>query len=255
MSVINRPPLGVLRQLSRAVFADRVIGDELMRMTMARVEIDPASSSASVTDLVTAFLQSWRLARREAEQRAEKAALFSDAALMGALPPPPEDGRLLLLLVDVLGFAPSEAARIVGLAGDGAALLAEMRAGLRIEGGPVAVIIEDEPLIAADLRSILTRMEVHVGGEARSAEEAVRTAGEVRPDLILADYNLDGRATGIDAIVRIREAHDCPVIFITGYPDRVLQGDEVEPDFVISKPYTADNVRAAVVHCLDARRG
>ena len=255
MSVINRPPLGVLRQLSRAVFADRVIGDELMRMTMARVEIDPASSSASVTDLVSAFLQSWRLARREAEQRAEKAALFSDASLMGALPPPPDDGRLLLLLVDVLGFSPNEAARIVGVGSDGAALLAETRAGLSVAGGPVAVIIEDEPLIAADLRSILTQMNVTVGGEARSADEAVRTAAEVRPDLILADYNLDGRATGIDAIVRIREAHDCPVVFITGYPDRVLQGDEVEPDFVISKPYTADNVRAAVVHCLDARRG
>lgn len=255
MSVVNRPPLGVLRQLSRAVFADRVIGDELMRMTMTRVDVDPASSSASVSDLVAAFLQSWRLARREAESRAGKAALFSDAALMRALPPPPDGGRLLLLLVDVLGFAPAQAARIVGLEGDGAALLAETRDGLRIHGEPVAVVIEDEPLIAADLRAILAEIGVAVGGEARSADEAVRTASEVRPNLILADYNLDGRATGIDAIVRIREAHDCPVIFITGYPDRVLQGDEVEPDFVISKPYTADNVRAAVVHCLDARRG
>ena len=255
MSVANRPPLGVLRQLSRAVFADRMIGDELMRLTMARVELDPTSSSASVTDLASAFLQSWRHAHRDDAARKRQAALFSDAALRGALPPPPDDGRLVLLLVDVLGFAPTEAARIVGLGSDGLALLTESREALRVEGSPAAVVIEDEPLIAADLRSILTRMGVAVAGEARSAEEAVRVAAETRPDLILADYNLEGRATGIDAIIRIREAHDCPVVFITGYPDRVLQGDEIEPDFVISKPYTADNVRAAVVHCLDARRG
>ena len=255
MSVANRPPLGVLRQLSRAAFADRVIGDELMRLTMARVEVDPTSSSASVADLATAFVQSWRQAHKDAVGRSDRAARFSDAALRSAFPPPPGDGRLVLLLVDVLGFAPSEASRIVGVRGDGMALLAETRAALRIQGQPTAVVIEDEPLIAADLRSILGRMGVDVVGEARAADEAVRVAEATRPDLILADYNLDGRATGIDAIVRIREAHDCPVIFITGYPDRVLQGDEIEPDFVISKPYTADNVRAAVVHCLDARRG
>ena len=255
MSVVNRPPLGVLRQLSRAVFADRVIGDELMRMTMSRVAVDPASSSASVIDLVAAFLQSWRLAEREGELREGSARLFSDASLMDALPPLPDDGRLLLLLVDVLGFSPVEAARIVGTGRSGGELLAATRATLKVSGPASAVVIEDEPLIAADLRAILQQIGVKVGGEARSADEAVRIAGEVSPDLILADYNLDGRATGIDAIMRIRAVRDCPVIFITGYPDRVLQGDEVEPDFVISKPYTADNVRAAVVHCLDARRG
>ena len=253
MSIATRPPLGVLRQLSRAVLADRMIGDELMRLTMARVDLDPSSSSASVTDLAAAFVQSWRLAVRAG---AGKAALFSDAALKEALPPPPSDERLVLLLVDVLGFSPAEAVRIVGR-GDPAsagALLSAGREGLRIEGGARAVIVEDEPLIAADLRAILERMDVDVVGEARSAEDAVRVAHDAAPDVILADYNLAGRATGLDAVVRIKQDHDCPVIFITGYPDRVLQGEEIEPDFVISKPYTADNVRAAVVHCLDARR-
>ncbi|WP_031553553.1 response regulator [Parvularcula oceani] len=251
MTITTRPPLGVLRQFSRAVFADRLIGDELMRMTMARVDVDPSASSASVTDLMVSFVRSWRAVAREGRQ---EPALFSDAALISALPPPPDDARLMLLLVDVMGFTPAEAARIVGFEGDPAGLLQQGRAGLRLEDDPTAVIIEDEPLIAADLRAILQRIGVQVTGEARSAAEAVRTVSIARPDVIFADYNLDGRATGIDAVLEIQQDHDCPVIFITGYPDRVLQGDEIEPDFVISKPYTPNNVRAAVVHCLDARR-
>nr|WP_281373792.1 response regulator [Parvularcula dongshanensis] len=152
-----------------------------------------------------------------------------------------------------MGFSVAEAGRIVGIAAPAEALR-RAREALVVHGAPRAVIVEDEPLIAADLRGILERMGVDVAGEARSADEAVRAARAALPAVILADYNLDGRATGIDAVLRIHQEHDCPVIFITGYPDRVLQGEEIEPDFVISKPYTPDNVRAAVVHCLDARR-
>lgn len=251
MSIATRPPLGVLRQFSRAVFADRLIGDELMRITMARVDVDPNSSSSSVTDLVAAFVHSWRLMTKDPDVAPP---LFSDASLVRALPPPPGDGRLVVLLVDVLGFTPAEAARIVGVSGDVGAQLRQARDELVVTGAPTALVIEDEPLIAADLRSIITRIGLTVEGEARSAAEAVKLAETTRPDIILADYNLDGRATGIDAVLQIQQNQDVPVVFITGYPDRVLQGDDIEPDFVISKPYTPDNVRAAVVHCLDARR-
>ncbi|NNU17260.1 response regulator [Parvularcula sp. ZS-1/3] len=254
MSVLNimtRPPLGVVRQFSRAVFADRLIGDELMRMTMARVSIDPGSSSSSVVDVMSAFMHSWRMALTE---RPVKPVLFSDAALIDALPEPPDDKRLLLLMCDVMGLMPAQAAKVIGLEGDPAATLREARQALTIKRQARAVVVEDEPLIAADIRSILERLGVEVAGEASSAEEAVNVTVASKPDIILADYNLDGRETGIDAVLEINESHDCPVVFITGFPDRVLQGDEIEPDFVISKPYTPDNVRAAVVHCLDARR-
>lgn len=253
MNILSRPPLGVLRQFARAAFADRLFGDEMMRMTMARVDIDPTSSSASAVDLVTAFVGSWREALR-VEAGTAKPAPFSDASLLDALPRPPSDRRIVLLLVDVLGFSIAEAGRIVGSDEPGR-LIGEARKELAVQADASALVIEDEPLIAADLRAILELLGVTVAAEARNAPDAVRLAGEVKPGVILTDYNLDGRATGIDAAVQIEAAHECPVIFITGYPDRVLQGEEIEPDFVISKPYSADAVRAAVVHCLDARRG
>lgn len=252
LNVMTRPPLSVVRQFSRAVFADRLIGDELMRLTMARLSHDPARSEASVVELVSAFLQSWRLAMRA---RPDRPAMFSDAALIGALPPPPDDHRLMVLLVDVMGLTPEQAGDVIGIDGDRLAVLRLARQGLTVGWAARALVIEDEPLIAADLRGILEKLGVEVAAQASSMDQAVAFAAADSPDIILADYNLDGAATGIDAVLAVNEHLDCPVVFITGFPDRVLQGDDIEPDFVIGKPYTQDNVRAAVVHCLDARRG
>ncbi|MEM9286077.1 MAG: response regulator [Pseudomonadota bacterium] len=251
LNILTRPPLTVVRQFARAVFADRLIGDEVMRMTMARVSIDPASSASSVVDMMAAFMHSWRMALKE---RPADPVLFSDEALMEALPHPPDDARLLLLMVDVMGLDPAQGAEVIGLQGDSGAVLTSARQTLQLGQKARAVVVEDEPVIAADIRSILEHLGVEIAGEAASAADAVRVATVARPDIILADYNLEGQGTGVDAVLKINGEHECPVVFITGFPDRVLQGEEIEPDIVLGKPYTPENVRAAVVHCLDARR-
>ena len=43
--------------------------------------------------------------------------LFSDAALIDALPEPPDEGRLLLLMCDVMGLLPMQAAQVIGWEG------------------------------------------------------------------------------------------------------------------------------------------
>ncbi|MEO1040876.1 MAG: response regulator [Pseudomonadota bacterium] len=251
LNIFTRSPLAVVRQFARAVFADRLIGDEVMRMTMARVSIDPASSESSVVDVMAAFMHSWRIAL---DERPANPVLFSDAALMDALPHPPDEARLLLLMVDVMGLRPDQAAQVIGIEHNAASVLETARQSLQVERKARAVVVEDEPLIASDIAAILNHLGVDVAGQAASAEDAVKVMRDVRPDLILADYNLEGDNTGMDAVLEIHGELECPVVFITGFPDRVLQGDEIEPDFVIGKPYTPENVRAAVVHCLDARR-
>jgi hypothetical protein len=42
-----------------------------------------------------------------------------------------------------------------------------------------------------------------------------------------------------------------PVIFVTGYPERLLTGTQLEPAFVISKPFDPDLLRAAIAQALD----
>jgi CheY-like chemotaxis protein len=68
-----------------------------------------------------------------------------------------------------------------------------------------------------------------------------------RPDLILADIQLADNSSGIEAVTQLlQEIGDVPVIFITAFPDRLLTGEKPEPAFLITKPFTVEQVRSAV---------
>ena len=114
------------------------------------------------------------------------------------------------------------------------------------ETSPV-MIIEDEAIIAMDIESIVAEMGHRVTGIARTRAEAVELARKDVPDLILADIQLADNSSGIDAVNDIlTELGTRPVIFITAFPERLLTGDKPEPAFLISKPYTVDQVFSSV---------
>ena len=109
------------------------------------------------------------------------------------------------------------------------------------------MIIEDETIIAMDLKGIVQAMGHEVTGIARTHTAAIELAGDRRPDLILADIQLADGSSGIDAVNELLGSlGDLPVIFITAFPERLLTGDRPEPAFLISKPYTEEQVRSAV---------
>lgn len=84
-------------------------------------------------------------------------------------------------------------------------------------------------------------------GIARTADAAVQLYNTERPHLIMSDIQLADGSSGIDAVNKIVEdAPDIPVIFITAFPERLLTGEGPEPAFLISKPYTEEQVRSAV---------
>ena len=156
--------------------------------------------------------------------------------------------REALLLHSVEGFTteevaiimktnPSEAEDLIAIAHS------EMRASVQ---GRV-MIIEDEPIIAIDLRAIVTDMGHTVTGIARTRTEAVALAQDNPPDLVLADIQLADKSSGIDAVHDILAAlGGRPVIFITAFPERLLTGTRPEPAFLITKPYDEDQVRSGV---------
>lgn len=108
------------------------------------------------------------------------------------------------------------------------------------------MIIEDEPIIAADLTAIVTGLGHDVIGVARTHKEALALGAESRADLILADIQLADNSSGIDAVNDLLKDMDVPVIFITAFPERLLTGDRPEPAFLISKPFRETQVQSAV---------
>ena len=163
------------------------------------------------------------LARKEA---AEDAGKLSDLE------------RQLLLLTSLEELNLEDAALVVGLPQEEAGrLLEQARHNLKAAAATDVLIIEDEPVIAMDLRMLVQRCGHRVTGVAASEAEAVRLATERPTGLILADVNLGRGGDGINAVRRIMQSVKVPVIFVTAYPERLLTAEEVEPAFIMSKPF------------------
>ncbi|MDB5377694.1 MAG: response regulator receiver protein, partial [Rubritepida sp.] len=107
-------------------------------------------------------------------------------------------GRHLLLLTSLEEIPLADAARIAGLdEADAAERVAEARAAVKAASATDVLIIEDEPVIAMDLRMLVLGCGHRVVGIAATEAEAVRLATEKGAGLILADINLGRGGNGI----------------------------------------------------------
>ena len=81
------------------------------------------------------------------------------------------------------------------------------------------LIVEDEIIVGLDIQARLESLGYEILGVEPAAEEAVDKAGEMRPDLVLMDIQLQGEMDGVEAARHIRTRFDIPVIFLTAYAD------------------------------------
>ncbi|UFN50584.1 response regulator [Roseomonas sp. OT10] len=146
--------------------------------------------------------------------------------------------RQLLLLTALEDLTLGDAARVVGLpAEDARRELEAARSVLKATAATEVLVIEDEPIIAMDIRQLVEGCGHRVVGMASGESEAVELARSLRPGLILADVNLGPGGDGISAVERILREQSIPVIFVTAYPERLLTAERLEPAFIISKPF------------------
>ena len=100
------------------------------------------------------------------------------------------------------------------------------------------LIVEDENIIAKDIAYTLNRLGHTVAGIVSKGPEAVNSAAELKPDLILMDITLAGEMNGIEAAGIINESHKIPVVFITAHQDSdtIEQSKYTNPYGYITKP-------------------
>ena len=154
--------------------------------------------------------------------------------------------RMLLLLTSLEELEAEQAAHALGMPMDPAAQHLEAARG-HLRAGAVArvLIIEDEPIIALDLQQLVEAAGHEVVGIASTEDEAVAIAAAERPSLVLADVNLGAGGDGTSAVARILRTHQAPVIFVTAYPERLLTGQDLEPAFIITKPFEPTTLAVA----------
>lgn len=101
------------------------------------------------------------------------------------------------------------------------------------------LIVEDEGIVAEDIRRSLQKLGYVVSSVVSSGEAAVKKAEENNPDLVLMDIVLQGEMDGIEAAERIHSHFNIPVVYLTAYSDvKTLERAKItEPFGYIIKPF------------------
>ncbi len=101
------------------------------------------------------------------------------------------------------------------------------------------LVVEDEVIVAEDIRSSLRNMGYIVPSTASSGEEAIKKIMEHMPDLVLMDIVIQGKMDGIETAREVRSRFNIPVVYLTAYSDqKTLERAKItEPFGYIIKPF------------------
>ena len=112
----------------------------------------------------------------------------------------------------------------------------------------MVLIVEDEVLIAQDLKACLEREGLRVQAIAYDYNEAMTELERGGTDLVLLDINLEGRQEGIAIAETINRLYQIPFLFITSYanPSVMELAKHTKPMGYLVKPYKREDVIAAI---------
>jgi CheY-like chemotaxis protein len=244
--------LPYLRRFARALSGSREGGDAYVLATLETVVADPGRMGAQ-EDLRVAlyklFLEIWTSSPINAHT--DHSGPSDEAGAQRNLEAISLQPRIAFLLHALEGFSLPEIARALSVSEPRAAALIDA-ASEEIAGqlATDVLIIEDEPLIALDLRALVEELGHRVVAVARTHKEAVAAIAETPPGLILADIQLADNSSGLEAVNEILGSVSTPVIFVTAYPERFLKGEPPEPAFLIAKPFSVDSLKAVISQAL-----
>jgi CheY-like chemotaxis protein/DNA-directed RNA polymerase specialized sigma24 family protein len=247
------PHLPFLRRYARALTGTQGHGDAFVKATLEAIVAAPNEFPRDVDPrlgLYRTFHAIWSSANIEDDPHAadlDNPEGIAQARLARITPL----SRQALLLTAMEGFTPEDAGYLIGASPeDVERLVSEALAEIERQTRAEVLIIEDEPIIAMDIETIVRDLGHTVTGVAVTRDEAVSQAMARRPGLVLADIQLADDSSGIDAVKDILAEFQVPVIFITAFPERLLTGERPEPTFLITKPFQRSTVKAAIAQAL-----
>jgi two-component system, cell cycle sensor histidine kinase and response regulator CckA len=118
------------------------------------------------------------------------------------------------------------------------------------------LVVEDEALLAEEIRERLSRAGYTIVGVAISAADAVSAVDALRPDLVLMDIRLKGGDDGTAAAAAIQQRSDAAVVFLTAHSDTdtIVRATKTGPFGYVLKPFREQDLVVAIETALTRRR-
>jgi CheY-like chemotaxis protein len=110
------------------------------------------------------------------------------------------------------------------------------------------LIVEDESLVAEDLREMLQGFGYEVSGIADTGETAIALVDEQSPNLVLMDINLASAMDGITTGGEIRSRWGIPIIYVTAFATQTIinRAKKTNPSGYILKPFNERQIQTAI---------
>ncbi|MFP4375587.1 MAG: response regulator [Spirochaetales bacterium] len=115
--------------------------------------------------------------------------------------------------------------------------------------GQRVVIVEDESIVALDIKTHLESEGYTVPGIFATGEEAIEALSGLEADLVLSDIRLRGEMDGVETAELVKSRFELPVILLTAFGDEeTLQRAKLAQPFAfILKPIDEQELRNAIV--------
>lgn len=246
--------LPYLRRYARALSGSQVSGDAYVRATLEAALADEGvreTMSSGRVGLYRCFSVIWNGSNGHALEIGDEPGDDHELAVRTRFSQMTPTHRQALLLTTLEEFEEGEVAQILDIPVRTVQQMVEQAVEEIVADTATSVlIIEDEPLIALQLESLVADLGHDVIGTAATRSQALQQFDKSQVGLILADIQLADGSSGIDAVEDLLQEADVPVIFITAYPERLLTGERPEPTYLVTKPFREDTVRAAISQAL-----
>jgi CheY-like chemotaxis protein len=118
------------------------------------------------------------------------------------------------------------------------------------------LLVEDDAIVRMDLEYCLRNLGFEIAGSCATAEDAIESVTQSKPDLVLMDIFLPGGLDGVDAAKIINADFRVPVIYLSGFCDEVAiaRAKLTDPYGYLLKPYDKETLRNTIEMALDKCR-
>jgi CheY-like chemotaxis protein len=118
------------------------------------------------------------------------------------------------------------------------------------------MLVDDEVIVAQDLKNRLENLGYDVVAMAHTGEDAIESAGETRPDLVIMDIQLSGEMDGIEAAGIILKRFGISILYLTAYSDdeTLARAKVTLPFGYLIKPFVERELHSTIEMALYRQR-
>ena len=115
--------------------------------------------------------------------------------------------------------------------------------------GKKIYIVEDEAIVALELKRAIVKLGYTFSGMASNYNTAIKDIKKTTPDLILMDITLRDSKSGIEIAKEIQKTHTIPIIFLTSIADESTMhaAIDTEPSGYLFKPFRREELQATIL--------